>query len=47
MWRRIEHRLQLEQGRQTHALPAAPEEVARLAQRLGFASAEKFTTLVD
>ena len=47
VWRRIEHRLQLEQGRQTHALPAAPEEIARLAQRLGFASADHFTATID
>jgi glutamate-ammonia-ligase adenylyltransferase len=46
-WRRLEHRLQLEQGRQTHVLPAAPEEITRLARRLGFARAEELTTAVE
>ena len=46
-WRRLEHRLQLEEGRQTHVLPSAPEEIARLALRLGFASTAEFTTAVE
>ena len=46
-WRRIEHRLQLEQGRQTHALPAGPEDLDRLARRLGFARADQFMAAVD
>jgi glutamate-ammonia-ligase adenylyltransferase len=40
--RRIEHRLQLEHGQQTHALPAADEEMALLARRLGFADLDAF-----
>ena len=46
-WRRIEHRLQLEGGRQTHVLPTAPEDLARLAQRLGFDDAATFATAVE
>ncbi|MBI2956761.1 MAG: hypothetical protein HYY26_05565, partial [Acidobacteria bacterium] len=37
--RRVEHRLQLEQGQQTHTLPADPEALELLARRCGFASA--------
>ena len=46
-WRRIEHRLQLEQGRQTHALPTAADELARLARRLGFADAGELGAAVE
>jgi glutamate-ammonia-ligase adenylyltransferase len=45
-WRRVEHRVQLEHGLQTHALPADPAGVARLARRLGYPDAEAFTTEV-
>ena len=47
VWRRIEHRLQLEQGRQTHALPADGLELACLARRLGLASAEELGAAID
>ncbi|MBN2576191.1 MAG: hypothetical protein JXP73_16645 [Deltaproteobacteria bacterium] len=47
VWRRIEHRLQLEQGRQTHALPAGAEELSCLARRLGFASAETLAAAIE
>jgi glutamate-ammonia-ligase adenylyltransferase len=47
VWRRIEHRLQLEQGRQTHVLPADPEELACLARRLGFDGVDEFVTAVE
>jgi [glutamine synthetase] adenylyltransferase / [glutamine synthetase]-adenylyl-L-tyrosine phosphorylase len=46
VWRRLEHRLQLEQGRQTHALPAGAEELRCLAHRLGFASAEALAATI-
>jgi glutamate-ammonia-ligase adenylyltransferase len=46
-WRRIEHRLQLEQGRQTHVLPTGPEDLARLAQRLGFGAANFAAAVED
>lgn len=35
--RRVEHRLQLEQGQQTHTLPEDPEALALLARRCGLA----------
>ena len=38
--RRVEHRLQLAEGRQTHALP---EDTTLLAKRLGFADRDAFT----
>jgi glutamate-ammonia-ligase adenylyltransferase len=41
--RRVEHRLQLEQGAQTHALPADPAAYGRIARRLGFADGPAFT----
>ncbi|MGD0837683.1 MAG: bifunctional [glutamate--ammonia ligase]-adenylyl-L-tyrosine phosphorylase/[glutamate--ammonia-ligase] adenylyltransferase [Polyangia bacterium] len=44
--RRIEHRLQLERGQQTHLLPADGAEVARLARRLGFGGADEFSSEV-
>src|SRR5262249_57876653 len=37
--RQVEHRLQLESGRQTHRLPTEPRSLGVLAQRLGFADA--------
>src|SRR5215470_2453430 len=37
--RQVEHRLQLESGRQTHRLPTEPRALGVLAQRLGFADA--------
>jgi [glutamine synthetase] adenylyltransferase / [glutamine synthetase]-adenylyl-L-tyrosine phosphorylase len=40
--RQVEHRLQLEALRQTHALPADPERRALLARRLGFADTAAF-----
>jgi glutamate-ammonia-ligase adenylyltransferase len=47
VWRRIEHRLQLEQGRQTHTLPTTAEEVDCLARRLGFAGADALAAAVE
>lgn len=46
LWRRIEHRLQLEGGRQTHVLPSNPEAVVCLAKRLGFAGTDDFESVV-
>jgi glutamate-ammonia-ligase adenylyltransferase len=40
--RRIEHRLQMEQGAQTHTLPPRPEQPLRLARQLGFTTWEAF-----
>ncbi|MCH7960574.1 MAG: hypothetical protein IID08_10595, partial [Candidatus Hydrogenedentes bacterium] len=40
--RKIEHRLQIEGGRQIHVLPDDPEELQRFAHRFGFASADAF-----
>ncbi|HDP33972.1 MAG TPA: hypothetical protein ENN29_02560, partial [Candidatus Hydrogenedentes bacterium] len=40
--RRIEHRLQIEGGQQTHVLPENKEELALLARRLGYHTAESF-----
>jgi glutamate-ammonia-ligase adenylyltransferase len=40
--RRIEHRLQMIDDRQTHTVPADPEGLARLAAFAGFASVEAF-----
>src|SRR2546421_4568941 len=40
--RRIEHRLQIEAERQTHSIPDDPVKRERLAQSLGFNSAETF-----
>jgi glutamate-ammonia-ligase adenylyltransferase len=45
--RRIEHRLQLEHGRQTHVLPADPDGLACMAARLGFAGADEFVAVLD
>ena len=41
LFRRIEHRLQIEAERQTHSIPADPVARERLARSLNFASAEK------
>jgi len=46
-WRRLEHRLQLEEGRQTHVLPESAEGQTRLALRLGLAGAEELATAVE
>jgi glutamate-ammonia-ligase adenylyltransferase len=40
--RRLEHRLQMEQGGQTHTLPRSPAQQRRLAQQWGFATWEAF-----
>lgn len=40
--RTVEHRIQVVAERQTHLLPSAPEETARLARRLGFSGPEPF-----
>ena len=45
--RRIEHRLQLEHGQQTHRMPADEDGIACLARRLGFAGADAFTAAVE
>jgi glutamate-ammonia-ligase adenylyltransferase len=45
--RRVEHRLQLEQGQQTHVLPGNEEALACLAGRLGFAGKDAFTTALE
>jgi len=36
LWRAVEHRIQLEQGAQTHELPAEPSGRERLARRLAW-----------
>jgi glutamate-ammonia-ligase adenylyltransferase len=41
--RRVEHRVQLEHGSQTHALPAEAAGLERLARRLGYPGAEAFS----
>jgi glutamate-ammonia-ligase adenylyltransferase len=41
--RRVEHRLQLAEGRQTHALPASSTQELLLAKRLGYADRDGFT----
>ena len=45
--RRIEHRLQLEHGHQTHRMPADEAGLARLARRLGYSCADEFTAVVE
>ena len=45
--RRIEHRLQLEHGQQTHRLPVDEAGIACLARRLGFSGADEFTAVVE
>lgn len=46
-WRRVEHRLQLEEGRQTHVLPDTPQGLERLARRLGFSDPTAFLPAVE
>lgn len=41
-WRRLEHRIQMVDERQTHEIPPDPEARWRIARSLGFASAEAF-----
>jgi [glutamine synthetase] adenylyltransferase / [glutamine synthetase]-adenylyl-L-tyrosine phosphorylase len=43
--RHVEHRLQLEGGRQTHTLPASPNKREHLARALGFTDAPARTAL--
>ncbi|HXI58947.1 MAG TPA: bifunctional [glutamate--ammonia ligase]-adenylyl-L-tyrosine phosphorylase/[glutamate--ammonia-ligase] adenylyltransferase, partial [Polyangia bacterium] len=45
-WRRLEHRVQVEDGAQTHRLPADDEQRAWFAQRLGFADLATFDQAV-
>jgi glutamate-ammonia-ligase adenylyltransferase len=45
--RRIEHRLQLEHGQQTHRMPADEAGLACLARRLGYSGADEFTAVVE
>lgn len=40
--RDVEHRLQMEEQRQTHTLPEAPEALQRIARSLGFPTASAF-----
>src|SRR6185295_11169278 len=40
--RTLEHRLQMEQGLQTHTVPESPQSHALIARRMGFAGAEDF-----
>ncbi|MCS7338247.1 MAG: bifunctional [glutamate--ammonia ligase]-adenylyl-L-tyrosine phosphorylase/[glutamate--ammonia-ligase] adenylyltransferase, partial [Verrucomicrobiae bacterium] len=40
--RKLEHRLQMEQGLQTHTIPASAHARKRLARLMGFRSVEKF-----
>jgi glutamate-ammonia-ligase adenylyltransferase len=44
--RQVEHRLQLESGRQTHRLPTDPRALGVLARRLGFADAGELAARV-
>jgi Glutamine synthetase adenylyltransferase len=46
LWRAVEHRIQLEQGAQTHELPVEPSGRERLARRLGLASHVALDVLV-
>jgi len=46
LWRAVEHRIQLEQGAQTHDLPAEPSGRDRLARRLGLADHAELDALV-
>jgi glutamate-ammonia-ligase adenylyltransferase len=45
--RRVEHRLQLAEGRQTHALPTDAEPQLLLARRLGYGDADAFTRALN
>ena len=40
--RRVEHRVQMEQGAQTHTLPRRPEQQMRLARQFGYTTWEAF-----
>jgi glutamate-ammonia-ligase adenylyltransferase len=46
-FRQVEHRLQLEQGGQTHALPKDQAAYATMARRLGFREAASFTAVLE
>ena len=46
LWRAVEHRIQLEQGEQTHDLPAEASGRDRLARRLGLAGHAELDALV-
>jgi len=45
--RRTEHALQIEAEQQTHTIPAAPEDLRRLALSLGFGSREQFISALE
>lgn len=45
--RSVEHRIQVVQERQTHALPTVPEELRALARRCGFADTETFSAELE
>ncbi|HKY04394.1 MAG TPA: hypothetical protein VJQ56_05870, partial [Blastocatellia bacterium] len=45
--RTVEHRLQMEQGAQTHTLPLARERLELLARRAGYADAQLFLAEVE
>lgn len=45
--RRVEHRLQIEAGQQTHTVPENPEALRRLARSLGYRSPEKFNAALQ
>jgi [glutamine synthetase] adenylyltransferase / [glutamine synthetase]-adenylyl-L-tyrosine phosphorylase len=45
--RTVEHRIQVVQERQTHALPVRPEEMRALARRCGFADEEAFRSELE
>ena len=45
--RRVEHRLQYRDDAQTHELPEAPEDLARLAASMGFADSTDFMAALD
>jgi glutamate-ammonia-ligase adenylyltransferase len=47
LWRRIEHRIQLENGQQKHTLPAEDQTLACLARRLGFAGLDELTSTIE
>jgi glutamate-ammonia-ligase adenylyltransferase len=45
-WRRVEHRVQLEDGAQIHRLPFEGPALVRMARRLGFTSVDAFTETI-
>lgn len=45
--RRVEHRLQIEAGQQTHTVPENPEALHRLARSLGYPSPETFNAALQ